>query len=366
MPTRSAAPPFRMCWAYVLRLVVVNTGAAVLAAIVLLWLSPITWPNIGSTFLLGALYSFSIGSPAGMILPYVAEAIASWRMGAKLFLISGVIILITAAGCLVAGMIAAAADLMPGGAFWDRYWWTLKLSSIMAVVVGCSVFAYEHLRDKLQETRFELQARQLEQERAQKLAAEAQLSSLESRIHPHFLFNTLNSIASLIPEDPKRADEIVGRLAALLRFSLDSHRGRFVPLSQELKIVRDYLEIERARFGGRLTYEIDVGPELEDAQVPPLSVHTLVENSVKHAIAPLRGGGDVRVAVRSGLSDMTVEVSDSGPGFALEKAPPGHGLENLLSRLSVLYGGAARVECARDNGRASVRLALPKTGSAQL
>src|SRR5205823_3935058 len=125
-----------------------------------------------------------------------------------------------------------------------------------------------------------------ERERALKLATEARLSSLESRIHPHFLFNTLNSISSLIQEDPVRAERLIERMAALLRFSLDSTNAGLVPLYQEMKIVRDYLEIERARFGDRLGFEVNIPAEFDRFEVPPLAIQTLVENSVKYAVSP--------------------------------------------------------------------------------
>src|SRR5437764_15089871 len=102
-----------------------------------------------------------------------------------------------------------------------------------------------------------MRTRQLEEASARKLATEARLSSLESRIHPHFLFNTLNSISSLIREDPVRAERTVERLAALLRYSLDVNARGLAPLRHELKIVRDYLEIEHTRFGERLRYSVE-------------------------------------------------------------------------------------------------------------
>src|SRR5262249_8293100 len=152
---------------------------------------------------------------------------------------------------------------------------------VISLMFGLSVYFYEGIRS-------ELEQKQLEEERARKLAAEAQLSSLAAQVHPHFLFNTLNSISSLIPEDPKQAEDMVGKLAALLRFSLDANRQRLVPLRQELKIVADYLKIEKARFGKRLRYSIEAPSELEALEVPPLSLQTLVENSVKFAVAPRR------------------------------------------------------------------------------
>src|SRR5260370_15757962 len=132
------------------------------------------------------------------------------------------------------------------------------------------------MRSRLEETTLQLRTKELERERALKRATEAQLASLESRIHPHFLFNTLNSISSLIPEDPARAEKLLEQMAALLRFSLDASQSGLVPLSRELKIVTDYLEIERARCGDRLRYHFDVAANAGDAKVPPFACPTLV------------------------------------------------------------------------------------------
>jgi sensor histidine kinase YesM len=308
---------------------------------------------------MASVYSFSIGLPCGLVLPFIGEALAKWRMSAKMIVIGAAILVMAALGGLVAGVLFIWFGMIRAADFWPQYWFALRVSSVIGVGVGCTAFAYERVRDRLEETTLELRTRELEQERAQKLFAEARLSSLESRIHPHFFFNTLNSIAALIPEDPKRAEEIVSRLAALLRFSLDSSRNSLVPLAQEIMIVRDYLEIERVRFGDRLRYSIDVPPQLESAQVPPLAVQTLVENSVKHAIAGRREGGEVRIAARASGDGLALSVSDTGPGFRLEQAQPGHGIDNLIGRLAVLFGDAAAISTAHEDGRPAVRIAVP-------
>jgi LytS/YehU family sensor histidine kinase len=185
----------------------------------------------------------------------------------------------------------------------------------------------------------------------------------ESRIHPHFLFNTLNSISSLIPEDPARAERLLEQMAALLRFSLDASQSGLVPLSRELKIVTDYLEIERARFGDRLRYHFDVAANAGDAQVPPLAVQTLVENSVKFAVAASRVGGDIRIAGARDNGLLRVEVSDDGPSFQLESAPAGHGLDNLKGRLAALFGEQAALTVERRENRNSVCLAVPQAAN---
>jgi LytS/YehU family sensor histidine kinase len=152
----------------------------------------------------------------------------------------------------------------------------------------------------------------------------------------------------------------VEQMAALLRFSLDANQSGLVPLASELKIVGDYLEIERARFGDRLRYQIDVPSDLGDSRIPPLSLQTLVENSVKYAIAPERAGGDIRITGARSDGAFRLEVSDSGPAFQLESAPAGHGLDNLKGRLSTLFGDRAALLLQRVGGRNNLILSVPQ------
>ena len=199
----------------------------------------------------------------------------------------------------------------------------------------------------------------MEHERAYKLLAEARLSSLESRIHPHFLFNTLNSIAALIPTDPVRAEDTVGKLASLLRFSLNANQSGLVPLSQELKIVRDYLEIEKTRFGARLSYKIDVPESLSDVRVPPLALQSIAENSVKHVVSQRAQGAIIRVTGSNNSGRIRLEIIDDGPGFSLDAITPEHGLGNLIARLDLLFGGAGQLDVSRAGGKTTVSLAFP-------
>jgi LytS/YehU family sensor histidine kinase len=265
----------------------------------------------------------------------------------------------TSSGVLFSNLLFQIAGIIPRSAFWHEYRVNFPFSLVIALVVGLSIVTYETLRFQLQATTLELRTKQVEQERAYKLLAEAQLSSLESRIHPHFLFNTLNSIAALIPSDPQRAEDTVGKLASLLRFSLNAHHSGLVPLSQELKIVRDYLEIEKTRFGSRLRYEVAVPDELSEVSVPPLALQSLVENAVKHVVAQRSQGAAIRVdGARTG-DRVVLAVSDDGPGFTLAAITPEHGLGNLIARLDLLFGGAGQLEVARENERTAVRLSFP-------
>jgi sensor histidine kinase YesM len=248
------------------------------------------------------------------------------------------------------GLFAAEVTFTFTSFFWEVYRFTLVISFSVSGVIT----VYETLKARLEASNLQLRMKELERERAMKLAAEATLSSLESRIHPHFLFNTINSVSALIPEDPAKAERLLGRMSDLLRFSLDAPQSRLVPLAHEMKIVEDYLEIEKARFGDRLRYELQwAGVE---GMVPPLSIQTLVENSVKYAIAPRREGGVVRVRVMPGLK---VEVFDDGPGFDAGRMIVGHGLENLESRLRALFANHEGLSIRNEDG-CSVGFMVPQ------
>jgi LytS/YehU family sensor histidine kinase len=253
--------------------------------------------------------------------------------------------------------------LIPREVYWLEFWGSLKIATFISILAGVSIGVYESFQWRLEESSLQLRTKQMEHERALKLATAAQLASLESRIHPHFLFNTLNSISSLIPEDPKRAERLVEQMAALLRFSLDANQSGLVPLAAELKVVADYLEIERARFGDRLRYQIDLAGDLDAARVPALAVQTLVENSVKYAIAPNRAGGEIRIAGTRENGSLRLAVTDQGPGFTLESAPAGHGLDNLKDRLATLFGDRAALTLRRHENCNSMILTVPYNGN---
>jgi LytS/YehU family sensor histidine kinase len=202
---------------------------------------------------------------------------------------------------------------------------------VITVAFGAGTFLYETMR-------FKVERAMLEEERAR-------FSSLESRIHPHFLFNTLNSISALIREDPRKAERTVEQLSALLRYSLDLNASRLSTLRTEMRIVTDYLDIEKTRFGDRLRYAIDIPGALEDFEIPPMAVQTLVENSIKHAISQSRSGGEVRIAARLVEERFEIEVSDDGPGFNASDIK-----EGLRARLVSVFAEMRNAYCRRGGG----------------
>ena len=188
-----------------------------------------------------------------------------------------------------------------------------------------------------------------ELDRERQLAADAKLDALRAQINPHFLFNTLNTIASKARTDPEEARQLLLRLSDFFRYSIRQH-GHFANFAQEYFFVRTYLSLEQARYGDRLTVRYDVDPQVLSAQVPVLTIQPLVENSVKHGLADKVGGGTVTLRARvDPLARTTlIQVTDDGVGMAPEVLATirdgngdgggGVGLPNITQRLQTLFG----------------------------
>jgi two-component system LytT family sensor kinase len=188
----------------------------------------------------------------------------------------------------------------------------------------------------------EAEARAVNAERLQTRLAEAQLQALQRQLQPHFLFNTLHTISSLMRSDVEAADVMIDRLSDLLRMSLRSN-AQEVSVKQEIEILQSYLAIEQTRFRDRLTVDIDVQPDVLDARVPHLLLQPLVENAVRHGIAPRARPGRIGIRVFRAGSQLHIAVRDSGDGMPPERLAAmndGVGLGNTRARLVHLYGPA--------------------------
>ena len=308
--------------------------------------------DVARSLVVGIVFANAIGFPASFVIPRLYPRVASRGPAWEWSIITLVLVGLAILGCLVGTAVIAALGIFP----WSQYWLSARSDFTICIFITLAFGLVMTVFSRMQRR---LHQQELDRQRAINLATEARLASLESRIHPHFLFNTLNSISALIPVDPERAERLMERMAALLRFSLDAHARGLVPLDQEMKIVRDYLEIEQARLGSRLRYQVDTPGEAGDLRLPPLAVQTLIENSIKYAVAPDRMGGEIRVLAHETEGRLQIEVSDTGPGFLLESAPPGHGLDNLRNRLAMLFGETADLRVTRQEGWTTVRLMFP-------
>jgi two-component system, LytTR family, sensor kinase len=199
------------------------------------------------------------------------------------------------------------------------------------------------------------------QVRLQLSLREAELRALEAQINPHFLFNSLNSIRALVTENPAKAQDMLTRLANILRYSLQRDVEHTVPLASEVEVVNDYLAIESARFEDRLRVQMTIDPDAGQVQVPPMLLQSLVENALKHGIAPLTEGGDLTIRARLVGDQMLLEVEN--PGEIAEPAPEGTqlGISNIRERLRILYSGRAKFELKNRGGRVAATALIPRT-----
>ncbi len=304
------------------------------------------------------VYANLTGALGVLVLGGLAERLALRNPLAPVVAVG--VILFAALGCLLSQVLLMEIGLVIPQHFWAEYVHTLRVALPLAAVFGLGAMVHGSLRGRIQLMEEKLHEKEVNEERTRKLAVEARLRSLESRIHPHFFFNTLNSISSLIAVNPARAEQIVGQLAALLRASLDTSNQPLIPLRQELAMVESYMDIETVRFGDKLRSSVEVPAELQDAKVPPMSVQSLVENAVKHGITPLSSGGEVLVTASAENGGLRIEVRDTGPGFDLTAIPTGHGLDNLVERLDALFGAKARLNFLQRDGYSVVEMVLPR------
>jgi two-component system LytT family sensor kinase len=243
-----------------------------------------------------------------------------------------------------------------------NYQWVLYGTLTIYVVQ----FALYHLVRNVQ------RLRQKEQQATELLAVarEQQLAALKAQVNPHFLFNTLNSISATLKEDPDQAREMIAKLAGLMRYALDSADRDRVSLREEIDFVRRYLALERHRFSDRLeaTVDVELADDALETPVPPMVLQPLVENALRHGIAPSEEGGRVAVRVSENGNRIRVRVEDTGVGpgsdAPLSEAEGGTGLVNTSTRLEHTYGPDAALQTAsNDPSGFAVWFSIPKNGT---
>jgi signal transduction histidine kinase len=228
-------------------------------------------------------------------------------------------------------------------------------SSLMvyAVMVGVShALAYYH----------ESQERKLKAAQLETRLVEARLKTLEAELHPHFLFNTLHAISTLVHRDPESADRMISRLSDLLRITFDRSGEPKVSLKEEIDFLQKYLDIEQTRFQDRLTVSVKIDPEALDGEVPRMILQPIVENAIKHGIASRHGGDAIHITAGLGSGRLWMQVRDNGGGLqvgTLKALRTGVGLSNTRARLDCLYGRHYRLEFSDKQGGLSVLIEIP-------
>jgi signal transduction histidine kinase len=289
----------------------------------------------------------------------------TWRRALAMHTIGVAVAVFTHAVLTIAARVAII-DLFGGEAligrtieFWPSFLELFFLNFDWEMMTYWAVVGLSHALDFHRES----QERALTAAQLEARLAEAQLQSLQRQLHPHFLFNTLNTISALMHRDPDAADVMLERLSDLLRVTLDRISVQQVPLKDELEFVEKYLEIERARFGERLRVQFAVDPALLDAWVPTLLLQPLVENAVRHGVAPKVGGGVVDIVADRDGAQLRLVVRDNGfglPADTLQAFDKGVGLSNTRSRLAHLYGDRHQLQFHRPaDGGLAVTVVIP-------
>lgn len=177
---------------------------------------------------------------------------------------------------------------------------------------------------------------------------EAELAILKNQVNPHFLFNALNNIRSLILSDPDRARTMVTHISELLRYSIQFNAAEKVSLRQEIDIVKDYLQLESIQFNNRLSYDFEIEEEALNVKIPPMAIQLLVENAIKHGISQLATGGNIDIRAKLTDGHLKIQVSNKGQLKKTSKRE-GIGLKNLIERLQILFGQFAELKVENSN-----------------
>ena len=344
-------------------------------------LNGLTWSALALVGGFCALQSleWALAPSNGVVGGGAAEFALAWLSRLAVFLVTGITMLITAllvlnaagragrenvAVAVLAAVVAAGASALvryavgatPAGEgpFYMVLVFTSWLGSAGVLVAGYVFYLRAQTADEGARTA-ELRRGALE---TQQLATRLRL--LQAQVEPHFLFNTLSNVRRLAHTDAGAGRTMLAQLTRYLRAALPRMREDETTLAEEIELVRAYLGLQQVRMGARLETEIDAPPALLEARVPPMMLATLVENAIKHGIAPLAEGGAIRITAQKADGALKLTVADTGRGLAGASSGSGVGLANIRARLSALYGGRAdlRLQANSPRGVAAV-ITLP-------
>jgi sensor histidine kinase YesM len=322
-------------------LLLFNTAIAALLTVI----------EFGEGFWINLLFSQCIGLSIALInVPLILRSTPNWKRGLMLLPALPLSVLL--------GIVLGHVLLGRPFTLSHQVWQTLAIGMMFAIV-GSVMFL---LAERIYRLDDEVRQRRLAEAEQVRRETEARLKLLQAQIEPHFLFNSLANVGSLIDSDPPRARQLLDRLNDWLRIALARVRDDQASLGDELALLENWLEILAVRFGPRLTWRIEVADELRRLPFPPMLLQPLLENAVKHGIEPKLGGGLVRIAAWREAGRLHLEVSDDGDGLnsVASTRGQGTGLDNIRARLSALYGVAGRLTLATNAaGGATAMLELP-------
>lgn len=292
-------------------------------------------------FIFSQCIGLSVLSINLLVIAYVKSGIKRWA-----------VFMVSLPGSVALGLTLASAITGVGGWNDGQVWQPMVLGLFFGLIGAIAVLLSERIEA-------EVKQRQLIKSESQRREIEANLKLLQAQIEPHFLFNTLANVGSLIDSDPVLAKRLLERLDDWLRVALARARSDHATLGDELEMLENYLQILKIRFGERLRWRIDVPEDARLFSFPPMLLQPLVENAVRHGIEPKIGGGEIGIRLKIENAMLRIEVSDTGVGLVGDS--DGAGLSNVRARLATLFGKAGCLTL-QDNpgGGASAVLELPR------
>ncbi len=293
--------------------------------------------NLIRGLVINVIFSFSITVSAVIVLPFIFHNFQqkiNLRIKAVLLFILDIIAM--SSGILFAQIIIFMIGFSNSVFFLGEtgFYIVLIFSGFVALVSTI----YYNLKEKLELAYEDIHRKDQQKAELEILKARAELESLQSKINPHFLFNSLNSIAGLIAINPEKAETMTLKLSELFRSVLKFQAELFASLEDEVGLIQTYLEIEKIRFGERLNFNFNISKELNDVKIPRLLIQPIIENALKHGIEPASGGGTVSLNITEQNKKLTILIEDNGVGFS-NGISYGYGLSNVEKRLKNLYDG---------------------------
>ncbi len=264
------------------------------------------------------------------------------------------------AGVVIGAVLTGANPLLLFSTKFDKQQKELLIPALAAIVFGVAIAWFFHSREKMARQKLQLQQEASRRSEKEKNLVETQLRLLQAQIEPHFLFNSLANVVSLIDHEPENAKRVLENLSDFLRTSLLRTRQEATTVRDEINLLTAYLYIQRARMGQRLQYHIECPEALMALPLPPLLVQPLVENALKHGLENEVGGGCIHISLAQKDQALIIQVSDTGRGFQND-GEAGIGLANVRHRLRGLYDNAGLSLYENETGGVMAQLALPLT-----
>jgi len=290
----------------------------------------------------GFVTNFIIGQCVGTCaFAFTFTALVFLRWKGPLVQMGGAALAMAAGACagILCGAFISGKDLF----FYLPERSELIVQVVILTVMGGSLFRFIlNSQEKIRQARERIQAEKIKRLTIEKKVVETNLRLLQAQIEPHFLFNTLSNILSLLDTDVDRGKVMINDLISYLRISLYKTREDMATIGQEMEMTRAYLNIFKIRMGERLSYAIDIPESLRGIPFPPMLIQPLVENAIQHGLEPRIEGGGIRIAASAMPGKLRIDVADSGLGFH-EGSHWGVGLTNIKERLDTLYDGKARL-----------------------